>query len=295
MLGAVFGKYEWKAPKARRASAGLVFVAAVCTLVFSTWLGFRLHLGLATAGFLYLVPVVLAAGYGGFWMATGASLLAVGCLDFFFTAPLFTLEVTSPFDWMALGAFEFTALVVSRLSHIANRKRAEADAERSNSERLYEISRRVLLLDKSRHPGPLLTSLLLKAFELNAVVLFDAEPPEIYSSGNSSAEQEARVRDAYFRDTEEFDEGISTWVCILRSDGRAIGSLALSGRAISPLLARSLASLCAIAMERSRSLERQYRAEAARDSERLRTAVLDALAHDFKTPVATILAASRVF
>jgi two-component system sensor histidine kinase KdpD len=58
------------------------------------------------------------------------------------------------------------------------------------------------------------------------------------------------------------------------------------------LAATALASLCATSFERFRSFEREYRAEAGRQAEQLRAAVLDSLAHQIKTPVATISAAS---
>lgn len=276
----------------RKHPQAVVLGCALAGVVFLTWLGFHLQLGIATAGFLYLVPVVLVALYGGFWAATATSVLAVGCLDYFFVPPVLTWQVNSPSDWVALGTFEFTALVVSRLSHIANKKRAEADAERRDSERLYEASRRVLLFDRTRHPGSMLTSLLVELFELDAAVLFDAEPAEIYFSGNNSPEQEERARKVYYADSDQFDPTTSSSFSVLRLEGRAIGGLALKGGRISPLRARALGSLCAIALERSRSTQRECRAEAARQSEQLRAAVLDALAHDFKTPVATIWAAS---
>src|SRR5258708_15702785 len=56
--------------------------------------------------------------------------------------------------------------------------------------------------------------------------------------------------------------------------------------------ATALASLAAIALERARTIEKQSHAEAARQAEQLRTAVLDALAHKFKTPLTVIRTAS---
>jgi two-component system sensor histidine kinase KdpD len=58
------------------------------------------------------------------------------------------------------------------------------------------------------------------------------------------------------------------------------------------LTATALASLGAIALERARALNRQNHAEAARQAEQLRTAVLDALAHKFKTPLTVIRTAN---
>jgi two-component system sensor histidine kinase KdpD len=54
----------------------------------------------------------------------------------------------------------------------------------------------------------------------------------------------------------------------------------------------AIASLVTAALERARSFEKESRAEAARQSEQLRTAVLDSLAHAFKTPLTVILAST---
>jgi len=58
-----------------------------------TWVSFRLGLNLGTVGFLYLILVVLAAFYGGFWQATFVSVIAVGSLDYFFDQPIFSFSV----------------------------------------------------------------------------------------------------------------------------------------------------------------------------------------------------------
>ena len=65
-----------------------------------TWLAFSLKLDLASAGFFYLVVVVLTALYGGFWVATLSSIVAVVCLTYFFVPPIFSfptlISATSP-------------------------------------------------------------------------------------------------------------------------------------------------------------------------------------------------------
>ena len=72
-------------------------------------------------------------------------------------------------NWVALGAFEFTALVISRLSLRAQLRANEAIAERRDLERLYQTSRRILLLDSSGEPGNLITALIQEIFGLQAV------------------------------------------------------------------------------------------------------------------------------
>src|ERR1700683_3989653 len=154
---------------AKRLSALVVFGGALAAVALSTWLGWRLQFGLATTGSIYLVVVVVTAVYSGFWTATAISVVAVSCLNYFFVPPIFTFTVTSAEDKVALCVFEFTALVVSRLSDTANLRAAEANAERRDSERLYEAARRILLLDRSRAPGEVLTSLMREVFELEDV------------------------------------------------------------------------------------------------------------------------------
>jgi K+-sensing histidine kinase KdpD len=73
-----------------------------------TWVSFHIGQTFAFTGFLYLVLVVLAALYGGFWQATLVSIAAAACLNYYFVPPIFSFA-NSPANWVALGAFEFTA------------------------------------------------------------------------------------------------------------------------------------------------------------------------------------------
>ncbi len=260
--------------------------------VVCTWLAFHAGLNLASSGFMYLVLVVLAAIYGGFRQATIVSVVAVACLNYFFIPPLLTFTVSDPRNWVALGAFEFTALAVSRLSHQAQVKASEAIAERRDAERLYQISRQVLLLDRAREPGPWIPSLICETFSLAGAVLFDAVSARSHVSGRIPAQAEEQTREAYYSNSDKFDTNTQSWFCALRLGARPAGGLGLCGGKMSSLVATALASLSAIALERRRSFEREFHAEAAREVEQLRTAVLDALAHQFKTPLATILTAS---
>ena len=257
-----------------------------------TWVSFRLGQNLASAGFLYLVFVVLAAVYGGFWQATVISIISVACLDYFFDEPIFSFTVGRISDWVELSSFEFTAVVISRLSNRARLRALEADTERRETTRLYQTARRILLLEDSRDPGEPVTALIREMFDLQGVVLFDAATGMVYQNGSPAPEASAHTRDAYLRDRDTFEPVENTWFCVLRLGARPLGGLALCGTGMTQLTASALASLSAIALERARTLENQNRAEAARQAEQLRTAVLDALAHKFKTPLTVIRTAS---
>lgn len=137
-----------------------------------TWLSFRFGQGFAFTGFLYY-----SGGFGGsLWrvLAIHGDLHDRGCLpELLFVPPIFSF-VNASENWVALRAFEFTALVISRLSQRANLRAAEAIAGRRDVERFYQTSRHILLLDNSGEPGAHVTSLIREVFELRTVQLFDA-------------------------------------------------------------------------------------------------------------------------
>lgn len=259
----------------------------VCTSIC-----FQLGLSLGTVGFLYLVFVVLAAFYGGFYQATLVSVVAVACLDYFFDVPIYSFSVGRISNWVELAAFEFTALVITQLSNRAQVRAVEAVAERRDTDRLYQAARRMLLLDTRGQVGSHLASLIRETFEMPGVILFDAQTGASYESGQSAKDAESKTRHAYLSASDTFDADENCWFCAFSVGGRPAGALGLCGTEMRPLAASALASLVAIALERVRTLEKQSHAEAARQAEQLRTAVLDSLAHQFKTPLTVIRTAS---
>ena len=264
---------------------------ALAGVAVTTWLSFHFDQSFAFTGFVHLFVVVVAALYGGFWQATFVSIAAAACLNYFFVPPVFSFA-NSPSNWVALGAFEFTALVISRLSLRARLRALEAIGERRDMERLYETSRRILLQDAAREPGYPIASLIQDTFGLHGVQLLDGLSGATYRSGGTIPNAEQRTRQAYFTDSDAYDSLTNSWYCVLRLGTRPVGGLALHGTTMTRLAATALASLCAIGMERVCAMQRECRTQAVRQTEQLRAAVLDALAHQFKTPIAIARSAS---
>jgi two-component system sensor histidine kinase KdpD len=270
---------------------------ALCAWVVAllTFCSYVLHLELSTAGFLYLLVVVVVAQVCGFRQATVTSLLAVACLDYFIIPPTFSFDFGEPRNLVALVTFEFCALIVSRLSAREKRHALEAKRQRNWLEKLYRVSRGTLQLDLQSPPGPQIVRLIRDHFSLECVALYDEALAKSDSSGECSGHEMELVRIAYIDGVDKDDPGNAPAQAvsqrILRADRRLIGALYLRGP-VDPLTADALASLTAIALERSRSFEKESQAEAARQSEQMRTAVLDALAHAFKTPLTAIRTAS---
>jgi two-component system sensor histidine kinase KdpD len=267
-------------------------IAGSATVTLVAYCGTRLHVNFATTGFLHLLIVVLVAMMAGFWEATVTSLAALVCLNYFFVPPVYSFYVADAQNWVALLAFESTALLVSRLSIQLEKQARTAVSERRGMEKLYELSRRTLLMNPQQLPGPQIVAQICDVAHVDAVALFDAVRARVDSAGWVSPELETAARDTYLRDRNEDHPERMTWRRMLRPGTSAIGAIVLRGNNLNPLLADSIASLTAIALERARSFEKQSHAEAARHSEQLRTAVLDALAHAFKTPLTAIRTAS---
>jgi two-component system, OmpR family, sensor histidine kinase KdpD len=274
----------------RGAAVSIACGTAVVALI--TLAAFKFHLNLTTAALLHLIVVVLIARYTGFWAASGVSLIAVVCQLYFLVPPVLTFVVADPQNWVALAAFEYCALVVSSLSGQATRQTLVALRRQEETEGLYEISRLVLLMDRGLEPGPQLMALIQRVFHCENACLFDSDSTRFAAAGPTDPHLEIRTKDAYIAGRDWFDDTDHTRFCVLRMGVRPVGALSLRGGGIGEPVARALASLVAVALERFRSLEKENRAEAARRSEQLRTAVLDALAHDVKTPLTAIRAAS---
>src|ERR1017187_1284460 len=169
--------------------------------------------------------------------------------------------------------------------------RAEA-RQRVEVQKLYELSRRILLLDRRRTIGPQMVSASQEIFGTESVALFDARSARVDAIGSLASDLEQLARSAYFQDSTLEGADAHTWAHVLRLGSRPAGGIALHGPEMGRLPIMPIASLAAIALERALSFEKESGAEAARQTEQLRTAVLDALAHSVKTPLTAIRTAS---
>jgi two-component system sensor histidine kinase KdpD len=269
----------------------LEFLAATATILIVSVGAFQLHFSLPVTAFVFFLVIVVTALRLGFWEATVASVAAVACLDYFFTMPLFSFR-TDAAGWTALSAFECAALVVSRLSAQVQHQAEIANQQRNNMEQLYELARNILLVDRHEPVGPQIAMFIQQAVQIDSVALFDPSPAQVHGAGSPGSDLQQAARNAWLLDRNEDNLPDHMWSRVLRLGHKGIGAIALRADHLSPIVADANASIAAVALERSRSLEKETRAEAARQSEQLRTAVLDALAHAFKTPLTTILAAS---
>ena len=102
--------------------------AMVATIVVITAGGVLARVDSTTIAFVYLVAVVFLSMWSGLKVGIAASLLATACYNWFFLPPLHTFHIDDWRNWMALGAFLVSAIVVTRI--ILNAREQAAEAER---------------------------------------------------------------------------------------------------------------------------------------------------------------------
>lgn len=246
-----------------------------------------------TVGFAYLIAVLIVATGWGLFEALSASLLSMLCFNFFFFPPTGTFTIADPQNWVALFAFLATSVIASQLSARAKQRAQEALDRRTEMERLYALSRAILLADANTFPGRQIAQRIQEIFEVPGLALFDRLTGEVHGSGfDDRSGIDERLRQAAVRETPFCAGPEGVLLAPIRLAGQSVGSLAIRGANLSYAALEALANLVAVALERVRAQEAATRAEAARQSDELKSTLLDAIAHEFNTPLTSIRAAA---
>lgn len=248
-----------------------------------------------TVGFAYLLVVLVVASTWGFLEAAISSIAATLVFNFFFLPPVGTFTIADPQNWVALFSFLATSLIASRLSAKAKARAFEAIERQQDVERLYGFSRAILLIDRRGSFPRQLAERLLEIFKLDAVALLDLCAGELHRAGSSAGdtlENAVRVSGA------AFDEGAvarpehGCVIVPIYHGSDTVARLGLRGPKMPESIVNGIANLVAVGLERARAQELAEQVEAARQSEQLRTTLIDAMAHEFKTPLTLIRAAT---
>jgi two-component system sensor histidine kinase KdpD len=269
-------------------------IGSVAGVVGVTWIANGvIPVNAATAGFAYLLLVLIVASAWGFLEAAVSSFLATLAFNFFFFEPRLTFTISDPQNWVALVSFLATALIASRLSTRARNRTLEALERQRDLERLYTFGRSILLVDDSEPIGKQLARRFADTFELEAAALYVPRIGEIYRAGPLEFEgMDSQLREAALQGTTFADPSRHRVIMAVRLGAQPVASLALQGSQLQDSVLQSVSNLLAIGLERARIQELAQEVEVARRSERLRTTLIDAMAHEFKTPLTSIRAAT---
>ena len=269
-------------------------VISLATVAGITVVCFRvIPVNATTAGFAYLLGILGIAAAWGLTEAVIASAAAMLCFNFFFLPPVGQFTIADPQNWVALFAFLATALVASHLSDRVKKQALEAKSRQRETEQLYALSRAILLMESSRSVGFQVAQHIAEIFDCRAVALYDAKTGEVFRGGvEDLPEIESQFKQVVMLGTNKMDALTQVLLAAISLGGQPVGGLALKGLVLSDGVLQALLNLVAIALERVRTAEAASRAEAARQSEEFKSTLLDAIAHEFKTPLTSIKAAS---
>jgi two-component system sensor histidine kinase KdpD len=273
-----------------RAAVRLLACTALLALIVFVYAKL-LHVNPTTAAITFLLVVLSVAAAWGLRYALALSVAAAVCFNFFFLPPIGQLTIADRQNWVALFAFFFAALVASNLSDRARRQTAEAHRRRRDVERLYIFSQQLLIAENVLELLKTVPRYLLETFGGTHAAIYLSARDEVYRSDPDRQEIPIEeMREASIRGELKVDASRRVAVAPLRMGIRSVGALGISGEVPSRETLEAVGSLIATAIERARAVENLTHTEASQESERLRSALLDSVTHEFRTPLTAIKA-----
>jgi two-component system, OmpR family, sensor histidine kinase KdpD len=266
----------------------LRYVVVVASIGAITFVDFKLKVNHTTVALMFLVMVLLTSAYWELRYAVVMAVIATAAFNFFFLPPIGTFTIADPQNWVALFAFLVTALVASNLAERARSEAEGAKQRRREVERLFSLSQRLLASENVLELLNALPLYVQETFSVGSVAVMAAEHPTIYRSSLDAKFEETVLRSTLLRGEPITQSGVS--YVPLRLGMRTVGALAVTGDVLSRETLDALASLAGLAIERARALEALSKNRAEQEHERLRTALLDSVTHEFRTPLTSIKA-----
>lgn len=272
------------------------FVASTAIVAAIVFVYFRwVHVNPTTVGLSFLLAVLLVSAAWGLRYAIFAAILATISYNYFFLPPLFKFTIVDPQNWVALLAFLVTAVVASQLSERARRSATYANQRRREVERLYGFSQQLWLSESVFELLNIIPKHLVDSFEVSGAALFVQGKQEAYFFDEASRSQFPIDQLNAISDRGEPVLEREKRICYmpLRMGMRSVGALGLAGCDLSRESLEAIGSLVAISIERANTVEKLARTEAARESDRLRSMLLDSVTHEFRTPLTAIKASAE--
>ncbi|MFI6904316.1 DUF4118 domain-containing protein, partial [Nonomuraea sp. NPDC050394] len=253
----------------RRRCSGWALALAGMPLLTAGLLPFRPHLALPSEILLFLLLVVGVALAGGMWPALTAAVVGFGLLNWFFTPPYHTLTVDEPENLLALAIFVLVAAMVSAVVGLAARRSGEASRARADAEVLSTLAGHVLRGDSAL---PSLLARLREVYSLTSATMLekDGDGWRIVATagGPPSAVPDVVV---------DGDLGLAVQGRILDAADRRV--------------LEAFAAEAAVALRQQRLREEASSSAALAEADKMRTALLAAVSHDLRTPLASASAA----
>ena len=262
---------------------------AVLTTLLLVWLGANS----TAAGMVFLVLVVWSSTQAGLWLSLYIAVLCALSFDYFFLFPYRTLRITGAQEWVAMVSFVASCVVVERVAELARRQTRKAEERREDVERLYSLSQEMMLHEDAAGLIRDLPRLIDRIFALEGVVLYVCDGDQFYASTSElpmSIQASLHAMTQGPNPTLDLPGGIHAMTLMLGL--RPVGALGWRPARLSREVTAAVSAQVAIVLARSMAIMASMRMEAAREGERLRTALIDSLTHELRTPLTSIRAAA---
>ena len=234
-----------------------------------------------TAAMMLLLEVLAIATLGDWILALLASTVASLAFSYYFIEVAGSYRLTSVDGVVTFAALALTALTGSRLSVLAQRRAHEAVHRREEVERLNQLGRVLLAANSLAEASEDAVRKVVELFGLKGAVLRVAGAAHAFQWGVPISNQVAGQ--------------VAGQVSIIPLDtDYGADVLELHGTQPSEEVRNTIASMLRLVLERARGAEERAQMEAIRGGEELRTTVLNALAHNFRTPLTSIKAAASM-
>lgn len=273
-----------RAHKLLAVSVTYLYAAAAVAVVGAALFLFRAALNTSTVALLFLIPVLASTTLWGLGPGILSAILTFLSYNFFFLPPYYTFQVHQSQDILALVIFLLVAVLISQLVGRARQALADALAREQESTRLYELSIGLAGVNDLREIAAALADKTAETFQAGAVQVgvekIQGQSGFIHTTGRPEAQAGGgSVMSAPLETMRGFLGEIRVW---------------RSGRAFAPAeqrLLRTFAAQGALAMERAALDQAETRARVLEESDRLKSALLSSVSHEFRTPLVTIKAA----
>lgn len=280
-------------PKTRRLVIGLA--AGIALPIFSAFAAgaMETHLDVRVPSMTFLCSVIVAA----IWLGRRAALLtALGAFliyNFYLSEPRNTIAFAGFEDVFTLLIFVGTALLLGGLAGHLHDERERAREQARVFSILFDVSRDMATCGSKR--GALETLVHgVRRIAASEAAVFHAKPGAAPQGGDAPAAVQETARRMLSAAGPDSREAAGWRLQVLRTGGKAIAVLAWSpparaGGGVHEIAVRLLIDLTLSAVERIQSLDRQIEIDALAATDKLRTALMSSISHDFRTPLSTIL------
>ena len=251
-----------------------------------------IHVNPTTVALTLLLSVLAVSATWGLRHAVLMAVAATLAFNYYFLPPIGTFTIADPQNWIALGAFLVTAVVASQLAERARRETRNANDRRREVERLYSFSAKLLSSENVAEALNRIPGYLVEFFNVRSAAISLPNRLDVYRSGAAIDGLELHDLElTALRGEPKLDPQKSVAFTPLRMGARVVGSFGVAGTIPSRQTLDAISSLIAVAVERAGTIEKLARTEAARESEQLRSVLLDSVTHEFRTPLTAIKAA----